>query len=167
MCITCRSIKYPHIQLRNLTVSCENFFGERLELTDIWRWFHGRKICLHTDEGGLEIRNLQLFNEALVLKLMWEMASNSDKLWAQIMKAKYCPMGGFWGVDSKRDASQLWRNMQDLKPFFRASIGWHIGDGKKIPAIGQPWYRHWEPKRPRSHMERDLRVVDLFDHDTR
>lgn len=56
------------------------------------------KICLDTEGGGLGIRNLQLSNEALVLKLVWEMACNSEKLWTQVMREKYCPRGGFWGV---------------------------------------------------------------------
>lgn len=89
------------------------------------------------------IRNLKLFNQYLVLKAVWQVASNSDKIWVQVVRAKYFSRRGFWGVNGTRDVSRLWRSIQKLKPFFREQILWHVGDGLTIPCINQPWFKNW------------------------
>lgn len=53
------------------------------------------KICTEKEQGGLGFRNMKLFNHALILKLVWQVASNEDKLWVMVVRAKYYPRGGF------------------------------------------------------------------------
>lgn len=83
---------------------------------------------------------MKIFNQALLLKMVWQLASNSDKLWVQIFKAKYFSKAGFWAIKNKRDASPLWRAIQDLKHILMDQIGWHVGQGTAIKALNEPWY---------------------------
>lgn len=124
------------------------------------------KICQTYDKGGLGIRNLKLFNQSLLLKAVWQVASNSDKIWVQVVRAKYFSRRGFWGVSGTRDVSRLWRSIQKLKPFFREQILWHVGDGQTIPCINQPWFPNWHIQVITTNVQRDAKVADLYNTDT-
>lgn len=72
------------------------------EITSLmWRFLWGMKegkkcfalIVWHklyqtAEEGGLGVKYLKLFNEALLLKLVWQVAGNKDKLWIEVLRAK-------------------------------------------------------------------------------
>lgn len=107
--------------------------------------------------------DLNLFNKALVMKMVWQLAADEDRIWIKIMKAKYYSRGGFWAVERITDASALWRNIQRLKPELKNQVQWQIGDGTQIPAINQPWFHVWEIKQILTNMQRDMTVSDLYD----
>jgi hypothetical protein len=52
-------------------------------------------ICLEAMEGGLGVRDLRKMNEALILKLVWQLAQGGDKLWVVVIRAKYCKGGAY------------------------------------------------------------------------
>ncbi len=54
-------------------------------------WDH---VCEPICCGGLEIRNLVLFNQALLGKWLWRYASEKEALWRKLVESKY---GGMWG----------------------------------------------------------------------
>ncbi|GKC34955.1 hypothetical protein Tco_1047339 [Tanacetum coccineum] len=53
-------------------------------------------ICLPTREGGLGIRNLDLFNKALMTKHIWNIVSNKVSLWVQWIHAHKLKGRSFW-----------------------------------------------------------------------
>lgn len=69
----------------------------------------------------------------------------------------------FWAVKGKRDASPLWRAIQDLKHFFNNKIRWHVGQGIKIKAINEPWFPGYEIQRVTTNLQRDTTVAEIFD----
>lgn len=121
------------------------------------------RICLPTEEGGLGIRDVKTFNDALVLKLVWQISAGKDKLWIQVMKAKYYPQGAFWETGRRANASMLWKGIQDLKELLKNDIGWHIGDGKSIKAVQEPWFQEWENQPIANLQQGTMSVADLYD----
>jgi hypothetical protein len=67
------------------------------------------KVSRDREEGGLGIRDLRMMNEALILKLVWHVASNSDRLWMKVMQVKYYKGGSLWYVTIEPTVSVLWR----------------------------------------------------------
>ena len=47
------------------------------------------KVCLLVESGGLGIRRIGLFNKALHGKWLWRFGKKSNKLWRQVIAAKY------------------------------------------------------------------------------
>lgn len=97
-------------------------------------------ICLPIDEDGLGIRDTKIFNDALVLKLAWQITADQDKLWIKVMNAKYYPQGAFWETARRRYSNKLWRDIQDLKGELKGDLTWHIGDGTMIRVVQEPWF---------------------------
>lgn len=116
--------------------------------------------------GRLGIRDIKLFNQALLLKLVWYIVAGTDRLWVHIMIAKYCPRGGFWAVRTTTGSSKLWKEIQGFKSFFKESTHWHICEGTNIAALNQRWYEGWTTKRITNNRDRNVKVSQLYDHTT-
>ena len=52
-------------------------------------WVKWDKVCLLKNKGGLGIKDLSLFNEALLGKWGWQLANNHDQPWSRILISKY------------------------------------------------------------------------------
>lgn len=46
--------------------------------------------------GGLAIRKIRLFNEALLGKWLWRLGMERDALWRHVVDLKHGSMGGGW-----------------------------------------------------------------------
>ena len=51
-------------------------------------------LCSPISSGGLGIRKIRLFNEALLGKWLWRFGIEKDALWRQVIESKY---GTLWG----------------------------------------------------------------------
>lgn len=119
------------------------------------------------EEGSLGFRDFKKFNKALALKIVWQLISNSDRLWVQILTAKFCPRGRVWGVKTRNGTSSLWRMIQDLKGFFKESTTWQFGKGEGVKVLNQLWHEGWQPQRITTNFQRDATVAQLIDGATR
>ena len=54
------------------------------------------KVSLPVEVGGLGIRRIGLFNQALLGKWLWCFRKESDKLWGQVIATKYGMANGGW-----------------------------------------------------------------------
>lgn len=53
-------------------------------------WKNGENICKPKYGGGLEFRDLFLFNQALLAKQAWHIINNLNSLASLVIKGKYC-----------------------------------------------------------------------------
>ena len=58
------------------------------------------KLCLPIQSGGLAIRNLRYFSEALLGKWLWRFGYERDALWRRVIRAKYGAEEGDWCSNS-------------------------------------------------------------------
>ena len=54
-------------------------------------------VCTPVSSGGLGIRKVRLFNEALLEKWLWRFGLEKDALWRRVIEVKYC-IDGVVGV---------------------------------------------------------------------
>ncbi|KAJ4799714.1 RNA-directed DNA polymerase (reverse transcriptase)-related family protein [Rhynchospora pubera] len=124
------------------------------------------RICQPTDKGGLGVRQLQSFGDALFLKLVWEMMSGSNKIWVQICSGKYFHNLGFLRATNVAGTSPTWRHTVKMREFFKENVKWHLAGGDKVEALSQPWYPNWQVCVQATRRDRKTMVADLFDFTT-
>jgi hypothetical protein len=96
------------------------------------------KVCTPIDEGGLGIRNIRRFNQALLGKWLWRFAHEEGAWWRSVLVAKYGSDWGGWRtrVISGSHGVGLWKficmGWQNFRRFFK----FDPGEGSKI--------RFWE-----------------------
>lgn len=125
------------------------------------------KITTPRGMGGLGLRSIEEMNKALVMKVIWKLASNEDAQWVQVLKAKYFPRGAFWTSQRRTRCSKLWRNLMDLRPLMQNHICWKIGSGENILVYSQPWFPDWMSLNATTSQQRQMRVSALMDPDSR
>jgi hypothetical protein len=92
------------------------------------------KVCTPIDEGGLGIRNIRRFNQALLGKWLWRFAHEEGAWWRSVLVAKYGSDWGGWrsGVISGSHGVGLWKficmGWQNFRRFFK----YDPGEGSKI-----------------------------------
>ena len=123
---------------------------ERLQWNFIWCSFgddpkiHLVKwatVCAPISSGGLGIRKIRLFNEALLGKWFWRFGIEEDAFWRQVIEMKYgCVWGGWctrfvngpYGVG-------LWKNISQGWPSFSRHILYDNGDGPRVKFWQDRW----------------------------
>jgi hypothetical protein len=111
-----------------------------------WQDMNGRQkyhmvkwtdICAPKEHGGIGILASRCFNKALMLKWVWRILWDEGGLRLRLIKAKY-----LWGrpllAFDRREGSQFWRTIQDLKQEIRLGIS-SIGNGEGTLFWLDPW----------------------------
>ncbi|VFQ82076.1 unnamed protein product [Cuscuta campestris] len=80
-------------------------------------------ICKPKDEGGLGIRNSFVWNQALLTKNLWNIASNKETLWVQWVHAVYLQGGSVWTWIPKKGDSHLFKKLAKVRDKFLHNIG--------------------------------------------
>lgn len=73
-----------------------------------------RKVCESREEGGLGIKDIRLFNVALLGKWIWHLLSEEGGLWKEILDSKY---GGWRNLRSEENNPKESNWWKDLKKF--------------------------------------------------
>ncbi|KAJ1693493.1 hypothetical protein LUZ63_010191 [Rhynchospora breviuscula] len=141
------------------------FFWGKSDQTRYMSFVSWAKICKDTNMGGLGVRQLKLFGDALFMKLIWDMMSNGNKMWVQVCKSKYYSNLGFWRANNVAGGSPLWRQAVKMRDFFKENVKWQIASGDDITVLSQPWYQHWEIAAHATKHDRHKTVGQLFDFD--
>ncbi|XP_026378591.1 uncharacterized protein LOC113273032 [Papaver somniferum] len=58
--------------------------------------------------GGLEFKNMEIFNMAMLTKIAWRLVSEPDSLWSSTMKASHYPNTEIIRLDTKPKATDSW-----------------------------------------------------------
>lgn len=100
------------------------------------------KVCKPKEAGGLGFRNMKTLNQAYILKLAWQLINERDKLWVQIMRAKYqCGSLHLPKVSMKSNSSRLWNAIsKNWKPI-EDNIQWSVRSGQDTKF----WLDRWLP----------------------
>ena len=98
-------------------------------------------LCSPISSGGLGIRKIRLFNEALLGKWLWRFGIGEDALWRQVIELKYgCVWGGWYTrVVTSPYGVGLWKNISQGWPSFSRHILYDIDDGSRVKFWQDRW----------------------------
>ena len=116
-------------------------------------------------DGGLGVRDIQSFNDALLAKVSWRIITSPSCLLARVLAGKYFPEQEFLQVKAPSACSHGWRGILIGRDLIKDQLGWAIGDGKNVQAWQDSWlYSDAKgcPMGPIPESEMDLKVADLL-----
>jgi hypothetical protein len=141
--------KAPCCVLKQLVRIQRNFlWGGGLEDKKLC-WIKWDQICLPKAQGGLGVKNLALFNKALLCKWKWRFLTEDEAIWADLLRFRYGHLPSILlagnSPSNNAKSSIWWRDIIGLERendenWFVSNIGSVVGDGKNIGFWRFKWY---------------------------
>ena len=87
------------------------------------------KVCLPVEDGGLGVRRVGLFNQALLGKRLWCFGKESNRLWCQVIATKYGKARGGWCTKIVRGAHgcRMWKSIREGAKKFFGQVVYNVG----------------------------------------
>jgi hypothetical protein len=115
-------------------------WGDSEEVSNfhLMNWDH---ICTPHSNGGLNIRNLRRFNEALLGKWLWRFGVEREALWRQVVVAKYGTMEGGWcsNMPTGTHGVGVWKFIRAGWDKFSRMLKFEVGDGTRVRFWDDVW----------------------------
>ncbi|XP_026436616.1 uncharacterized protein LOC113334617 [Papaver somniferum] len=114
-------------------------------------------LSISKDLGGLEFRDLEMLNHALLTKIPWRIFQNSDHLITRILKAKYFKKEEFLHIEGEiNNSSWTWKGIKLGLSILQQHYSMEVNNGKGTKI----WVDRWiigldikvEPLHP-SHLQ--------------
>ncbi|GKC86773.1 hypothetical protein Tco_1147422, partial [Tanacetum coccineum] len=99
-------------------------------------WKH---ICKPKEQGGLGIKDLEIWNDALLLKHVWNIASKKDTLWIKWIHMMKLKDYSIWNVQINESDSWNWKCLLEIRDKMADKIQYKAGDRRNICM----WYDKW------------------------
>ncbi|GJW02174.1 RNA-directed DNA polymerase, eukaryota, reverse transcriptase zinc-binding domain protein [Tanacetum coccineum] len=121
-------------------------------------------ICKPKDQGGLGLKNLKEWNEILLVKQLWNVATKKDTLWVKWIHEEKLKGKSIWNAQVDYNSSVGWKNILSMRDKVRKHIGWKLGNGKLVNV----WHDQWCGVSPLSEFisSRDVYDARLKDNCT-
>ncbi|KAL8255425.1 hypothetical protein R6Q59_033646 [Mikania micrantha] len=100
--------------------------------------------CLPLQQGGLGLKSLKTWNDALMAKHTWNIITHKKSLWVRWVYKYHLKGMSFWEVSLRKVASWGWRKILQQRDLLRNHIVSIVGDGKSTSA----WFDNWHPCGP-------------------
>ncbi|KAJ8438643.1 hypothetical protein Cgig2_016389 [Carnegiea gigantea] len=114
--------------------------------------------------GLSRLRNAEVWNKALIAKLVWAIENKKDLLWVKWVHGRYLKNKNWWNYSPPLDCSWYWKKICFIKEFFKGespptqwiwkdkpykvstSYKWQLGDHPKKPWSKLIWNRSIIPR---------------------
>ena len=133
--------KIPIATIKEIESICRCFLwakGEPVKGKAKIKW---SDVCKPKINGGLGIKNLRFWNDALLSKHVWNLINNKNSLWVQWMRENYIGKRNFWDIWQKKSMNWTWKRFLELRKIMRPHVASCIGDGRNTSL----WHDWWHP----------------------
>ena len=89
-------------------------------------------LCKPKAYRGLGLKDLNVINKALLMKLSWGVISDKDSLWVRVMCTKYRVNSSNPPLSlPTRCGTHLWKTIGKIWQDTTLSVCWSVGDGRR------------------------------------
>ena len=155
------TFKIPQKVISKISSLARRFFWGKVDKPRYMSLLAWEKLVKPIPMGGLGLRDMAVMNKALLLKMLWRLASGSDALWARQVREKYLPNSELWHSKRTSRCTGFWRALLELRPQLEPMVSWALGDGKECTVYAQPWFPNAIQHRPQVAGDGRLKVSEL------
>lgn len=105
------------------------FFWQSDDVKTKYRLTKWDIICRPKDQGGLGIENLEIKNKCLLSKWLFRLSTETDGMWAQILRNKYLQTKTLAQVTVRPNDSPFWKGLMRTKDTFFRRAKFVVGNG--------------------------------------
>ncbi|GAU51623.1 hypothetical protein TSUD_414500 [Trifolium subterraneum] len=168
--------KAPRCIVNKLVRIQQNFlWGGGLEDKKLC-WIKWEQVCLSKDRGGLGVKDLELFNTALLCKWKWRCLNEKEALWFDLLCYRYGPISSkllrWEAVATSMKDSLWWRDVVGVGGkandcWFPSKVSSILGNGDSIGFWKEKWIgvaplRDFFPLLFDKEVHKDCVVSDLL-----
>lgn len=131
-------------------------------------WLSWDKLKKPKSCGGLGLRDIHLFNQALLAKIAWRILTSPGCLLARVLTGKYCHKKAFLDALVPSVCSHGWRSILHGRDLLKENLGKAIGNGQNTRVWRDSWISTTSPLKPYGPIHEaalNLRVSDLLTDD--
>ena len=89
---------------------CRFFWGQKGDNRKI-HWVKWSELCKPKTQGGMEFKDLSLFNDALLAKQTWRLLHDKSSLFYRVFKAKYFPNTSVMEAKIPANSTYAWKSI--------------------------------------------------------
>ncbi|KAK2649162.1 hypothetical protein Ddye_016651 [Dipteronia dyeriana] len=119
----------PKRILKSIEQKFQSFLWNGIEVNRKGSKIAWSDICVPKKEGGLGIKDLSLWNKALMIRHIWILVYGTSNLWTSWIKAYLLKGINLWEVKASHICSWNMRKLLLLRPFAHLLIQHIIGNG--------------------------------------
>ncbi|GJU60185.1 RNA-directed DNA polymerase, eukaryota, reverse transcriptase zinc-binding domain protein [Tanacetum coccineum] len=98
-----------------------------------------KQVCKPKEYGGLGLKNLEAWNEALLTKHLWNIAAKKDTLWVKWVHMMRLKEKSIWNVQFDPSDIWSWKCLLEIRDKVMDRMQYVVSDGSKICM----WYDRW------------------------
>jgi hypothetical protein len=102
-------------------------------------WMSWTRLGKAKNSGGLDFRDLKVFNLAMLAKQGWRILHHPNSLVARIMQAKCYSNATYLEAHLGRRPSNAWRSILHARAVLEEGLIWRVGNGERISVWRDKW----------------------------
>ncbi|CAA7055612.1 unnamed protein product [Microthlaspi erraticum] len=157
---TMMCFKLPKTTYDQITSALAEFWWRSNSKGNGMHWKTWKALCKPKEEGGLDFRDLEAYNLALLGKQMWRMMTRKDTLMARIFRGKYFPKSDPLQASLGSNPSYAWSSINAAQNLLKQGTRYVIGRGNHTRA----WKDNWIDTKPARPPLVRQQVPDQYHH---
>lgn len=129
----------PKVVVKEVEKLCRSFLWHGTDKGNKGGLMSWVVVCQNKACGGLGVKPMLLWNQAAIMKYMWELIMEKNTSWAMWVTQVNLERLSFWGITKPTDCSWSWKNLLKLREVAKAMFVYKLGDGKKFLFWYDPW----------------------------
>jgi hypothetical protein len=99
-------------------------------------------VCFPKKEGGLGIKQLEVWNRAAMMSHIWSLFTRAGSLWVAWVETIWLKGRSFWYIPIPSSCSWSWRKLLKLRELAKQLISFNIGKVSRVFL----WCDNWHPE---------------------
>ncbi|XP_024011324.1 uncharacterized protein LOC112086588 [Eutrema salsugineum] len=133
---------------RKITSAMSSFWWNACEKKNKIHWVAWKTLCRSKQNGGLDFRDIETFNQALLAKQAWRIMNNPDSLISRLYKGRYFSTKEFLDCGKGYRPSYAWRSILFGRELLKTGLLKSIGNGNNTKVWMDKWIMDEHPRRP-------------------